>query len=281
MHPYRIGERVYTGYHKAHGIEQTYCISSSPDELVERHAHAFSAYMSGRPYWHVDDALRLLGPVGDVLDIACASGRFSFRLAHQGVARVRGVEIRAEQVAQCELLRRADRRLEGLALSFEHVAVSADDPDFLAGDEHDVVLSMGLLYHLTNPLEHLRNLARLARRAALVYTLTHRQMRGGWELQREDARFVTKATGGVSWIPHFADLPDLLRDAGFSRVDVLVHPLEARFQERLRRELERDRWPRLAREIDHVLRQRLEERRLPELLRRGRNPRYFAYLAWK
>jgi len=69
--------------------------------------------------------------------------------------------------------------------------------------------------------------------------------------------------------------------SGFSRVTVLVHPLEARFQDRLRRELEHDRMPRLLREIDHVLRQRLEERRLPELLGQGRNPRYVAYLAWR
>jgi len=28
MHPFKIAEEVYTGYHKAHGIEQTFCLST-------------------------------------------------------------------------------------------------------------------------------------------------------------------------------------------------------------------------------------------------------------
>ena len=281
MHPFKLGERVYTGYYKARAIEQTYCLSTSPPELVSRHAAAFADYMAADPYWYVDELVRQVGAVDDVLDIASATGRFSFEVALLGAKRVRGVEIRAEQVAQAELLRQADERLQGLAVSFEHVTASADDGDFLAGEDYDVVLSMGLLYHLTNPVQHMRNLARLARRAALVYTLAHRQMRGAWELQVEDASFVTKAVGEISWIPHFADVPELLRKAGFARVTLLVHPLVARFQERLRRELEQDRMPRLVREADHLLRQRLEDRRAAGLLRSNLNPRYFGYLAWK
>ena len=38
-------------------------------------------------------------------------------------------------------------------------------------------------------------------------------MRGAWALELEDASFVTKAAEGISWIPHFADLPGLLRQA--------------------------------------------------------------------
>ena len=281
LHPYKLSESVYTGWHKARALEPTFCVSTSPAEVVRAHAAAFADYTAGQRYWHVDEALRLAGLAEDALDIACATGRFSFRLALAGVPRVRGVEIRPQQIAQCELLRDADRRFAERDLRFEHEPESADAPGFRAGEEYDLVLSMGLLYHLTNPVQHLVNLARLTRKAALVSTFAHRQMRGAWELVLEDAGLMTKAAEGVSWIPHFADVPDLLRRAGFSRVTLLVHPLVARYQDRLARELEADRAPRRLRELDHALRQRFENRRLPELRRVGQHPRYFAYLAWK
>jgi hypothetical protein len=43
---------------------------------------------------------------------------------------------------------------------------------------------------------------------------------------------MSKAWSGVSWIPHFADVPDLLRDAGFSNVETLTRPAFRKQHER-------------------------------------------------
>lgn len=60
-------------------------------------------------------------------------------------------------------------------LTFEHDPVSADAPEFRDGETYELVLSMGLLYHLPNPLQHLHNLARLTKEVLILHTLIHRE----------------------------------------------------------------------------------------------------------
>ena len=230
MHPYQFSEQVFTGRYKYHYINETCCLSSSPPELIERIRSAFDDYMQGHPYFFIDRVLELLGPdvrSSSFLDIACATGRFSFYPALEGAGQVLGIEIRKSQIEQCELIRETDTRLRDLRITFQHVPTSADDESFLEGHCYDVVLCMGLLYHLKNPLQHLRNLYRLTNRIAIVRTLTHSLPMGVgyWRMVAENPTVITKATEGISWIPHYKDVPGLLKKAGFKRVEVLVHPL--------------------------------------------------------
>jgi 2-polyprenyl-3-methyl-5-hydroxy-6-metoxy-1,4-benzoquinol methylase len=162
------------------------------------------------PAYELRELVRTVGTSGRVLDIACATGWYSFSLADLGVENVTGVEIRHEQVEQAELIRALDsKRFE--SVRFEHEPMSADEPSFREDQRYDVVLSRGLLYHLRDPFTHLANLRRLASRAVLLQTLTHAHERGFWLSVRENPEWMTKAWSGASWIPHFADVPDLLR----------------------------------------------------------------------
>src|SRR5690606_31610402 len=123
-----------------------------------------------------------------------------------GLKKVHAVEIRPEQVAQSQLIQKLATNLRTDNLTITYDSTSADDPDFRAGEQYDVVLSLGLLYHLANPVQHLRNLARLTKKTLIINTLIHRKYARYWQLVLEDAAFITKATQGVSWIGHYSEV---------------------------------------------------------------------------
>lgn len=241
MHPFQLGDGVYTGYFKHHQLDQTYCTRASEPAFVERMHAAFEEYMEARPFALLDELLQhVQDPASaSALDIACATGRATFYLAQAGVGAVRGVEIRPEQIEQARLLRDADTLLSQAGVTLDHVSTSADDPDFLAGERYDLVLSLGLLYHLTNPIQHLINLRRLTKRFALVHTTAQTVGPQLWHWRTENPAWMTKAVGGFSLLPYVLDVPRLLREIGFDRVSFVFHPLVEPLQRRLVGALER------------------------------------------
>ncbi|MGH2935503.1 MAG: class I SAM-dependent methyltransferase [Gaiellaceae bacterium] len=224
MHPFRFADDVIVGWFK-HEVDgdATACVSSSPPNLRASMAAAFDRHMAADPEYEIRELVERVGNDGRYLDIACATGWHSLALADLGVHEVIGVEIRPEQVGNAEFIRQLEPR-RFAAARFEHEPVSADDSDFRADEQYDVVLSLGLLYHLVDPFTHLQNLRRLAKRAVLLKTLTHAHERGFWMHVREDPRWMTKAWSAASWIPHYADVPDLLRAVGFDAVETVTRP---------------------------------------------------------
>jgi 2-polyprenyl-3-methyl-5-hydroxy-6-metoxy-1,4-benzoquinol methylase len=277
MHPYRFGDRTYTGHFKLHGIRETCCVSGSSPDLIARMAAAYADHERGQPDALADRVLADLAPGSTVLDIACATGRHSFALASRGLD-VTGVEIRPHQVDQTRLIQRAAPDAAAWPMRFEHEAASADDPDFRKGETYDAVLSLGLLYHLGNPLQHLATLHRLTRRVAVVHTLTHPNplAAGYWALTPERRDGVTKAVQGVSWTPYFGAVPALLRSVGFARVEPWSHPLVRPYQASLLRT------PRRTLVVRHLLRRLMPSPAVIERLGRlGHSPAYFTYFAYR
>lgn len=290
MHAYSLGEGVYVGYFKHHGIDDTVCDRSTPDDQRERFARAFDDYIAGEPFYELDAAVARVGDPSDLtfLDVGCATARFSFHLILGGARAVRGVEIRRAHIDQANLLREADERLrENAALRLDHVPTSADERGFLVGEQYDVVLSFGVLTQLMDPLTHLANLRRLARRAVVLRTATHRVASGTWLLERVDASWMTKGTSGTSWTPYYGDVSRLLLQAGFRSVEVIVHPLVERFQRPLLKRAgdspPRGLPARLLRKVRHdLVRERVnraETRARDALLRSYQSSAYFTYVA--
>lgn len=281
MHPYRFGPETIVGYFKDVETERTACITGDDPALIDRMRRAYERRLSTAG-WEVQMLAERLGDVSRMtaLDIACATGLHSFELARAGFGHVRGVEIRPEQVEQARLVRDVDRSGDLAAVVFDHEPVSADAA-FLAGERYDVVLSMGLLYHLVDPVEHIRNLRRLAGRAVMLRTFTHARDRSFWSFHREPAAWMTKATQGRGFQLHFADIPDLLLAEGFERVDVLAPPELADVQAWDLRDtrLERLLLPGAAFSLLERRRGRGYLRRFESALQRGFNPRYYTYLA--
>jgi hypothetical protein len=136
MHPFQFGPETLVGYFKRPGLETTVVTSRSSPALRERFKATYDAYMATDPGYEVRELARR--GTGRLLDIASATGGRSFS-AHLAGFDVRGVEIRAEQVTQAQLVASLDARFRDV--EFVHDAQSADHPDFRKGETYDVVMS--------------------------------------------------------------------------------------------------------------------------------------------
>lgn len=291
MHPYHFGGSVYVGRFKYRSVDGTYTTSASPHAAVERMRDAFEAYMAADPFHDVDAGLaRIAEAVGRplselrVLDIASATGRYTFRAAQLGAAEAVGIEIRPEQVEQANLVHRVAGNLSALPVRFLHDPTSADSPAYRRGERYDIALSMGLLYHLRDPLRHLENLARLAEEGVVVQTMANLYGRRGlWMPIVEDPQEMTKAAEGLGWAPYFRELPDLLRSAGFARVGLIEHPLVRGLRPPLRQSAARRvaylAAPPAAAAVVTKARARMLAVRRRDALLRGQSPSYFTVWA--
>ena len=181
MHDYRLGERIITGYFKYEGVGEqlSFVNRRSPEADIARLRAAYE--QRRRDVWprFVESLFDAAAPdrsrraAMHLLDIASATGQLSIRAVQAGFGRVTSSEIRESQVAQQRLL------LECLkdpvyqsTITPVHDPISADAPEFpqrYLEDQPDIACSFGLLYHVTNPLGHLRNLHAIARRRHRVH----------------------------------------------------------------------------------------------------------------
>lgn len=148
-----------------------------------------------------------------VLDIACNSGFWSVQCALLGADEVVGFDARPELIAQANLIKsivgvsNVDFRL----LDFGQMSREA------LGGPFDVVLNLGLLYHLPKPLEALELTRSMAREYIVLDTAVHpaRQpvIRVGWEEPR-DIRLATSS--GVVMFPSRRSVELMLKHLGLT-----------------------------------------------------------------
>jgi len=118
-------------------------------------------------------ALAAAGPDATALDIACNEGWFSQRLLEWGAARVVAIDIREHNIRRAALLRDhfgipADR------LELRQADVFELDPATLG--TYDVVLLLGLIYHVENPMGVLRLARQCTRGLCVVETQLTQQV---------------------------------------------------------------------------------------------------------
>jgi hypothetical protein len=231
MHTYKFGESIYTGYYKHEGLgELTYVNSRSDPAAIARMRTAYDTRDWTAWPGFVESLFDRVAP--DVraragmrlLDVASGTGQLSIRAVDAGFGRVLSSEIRPHQCAQQELVlgSLADRKYRS-SIEVVNDPVSADAESFAERYRDfnpDVVCSFGLLYHLANPVQHLINLRSITKRYVLVYTMAHQYplAKRMWSLTLEDREWMTKATSGISWMPHFLELARVAREMGFRNV---------------------------------------------------------------
>jgi SAM-dependent methyltransferase len=185
------------------------------------------------------NARRILQPVADavarplgelrVLDLGALEGLYAIELARQG-AEVVAIEGREGNAAKA--------RFAAEALGLERLDVVHADVRSLTRAEHgefDVVLCLGLLYHLDTPdvFELVRTIASVCRRLAVFETqvaLAARETRG-WEGREYAGRVYREPPAPWSsignpesfWLTR-PSLLNLLADAGFTSVAELLSP---------------------------------------------------------
>lgn len=185
-------------------------------------------------------ALEHAPPDSSAIDLACSEGWFGHRLLDWGVGAVTGVDIRAENIRRAELVRdrlgidrRRLRLRRGDVLRLEPAALGT----------FDVVLCLGLVYHLENPVGALRIARALTRGVCVVESQLTEQVQpirhGGGEtgvffdqdaswaaylepLQLQDDNPIASHGGVVSFVPNRAALLQAMAVAGFTRCEALV-----------------------------------------------------------
>lgn len=182
----------------------------------------------------VCEALAAAGSNATALDLACSEGWFAHRLLEWGAARVVGVDIRELNVRRAELVR-DHFGIPPERLEFRHADVFDLDLDDLGS--FDVVMVLGLVYHLEDPVGAMRRARALTRGLCVVESQLTRQDRplvhgngSGEALLTSPASFaavveadaahnqLASAPGILSLVPNRAALEAMVRVAGFDDV---------------------------------------------------------------
>jgi hypothetical protein len=173
------------------------------------------------------------------IDIACHQGWFATKLAGWGADDVLAIDARAEHVADTALIRDA---LQLSNLRVEQSDVHALDAARLG--QFDLVLMLGLIYHLENPVGALRQARALTRNACVVETQVVpglsgmvdygsyrfvRPLKGSFGIidETDDTHGPEASTTGICLVPSVEALLWIMRKIGFARVDVLPPPENA------------------------------------------------------
>jgi 2-polyprenyl-3-methyl-5-hydroxy-6-metoxy-1,4-benzoquinol methylase len=147
-----------------------------------------------------------------VLDIGCNCGYFSLDLADRGVRSVRGVDLRANNIAQANFL--AEH------FGVDGVTFEVRDSRELEGvEQFDVVLNLGLLYHVTEPFELVRQTYELCRRMAIIDTSCALEPFAGFVIVGDrDVGKPVEGRADVELHPTYRGAIETIRAAGFSEV---------------------------------------------------------------
>jgi tRNA (mo5U34)-methyltransferase len=223
LSPERIRERVIELGDWFHNLNLG-GVQTAPDHFLgdypavkwQRFADAIPQDLSGR----------------SVLDVGCNGGFYSIEMKRRGAARVVGVDSDARYLAQA----RFAAEIQGADIEFREMSVY-ELPSL--GETFDVVLFMGVLYHLRHPLLALDILHEHVCRDMLVF---QSMLRGSadqpqikpdylfWESEQfaDDSYprmyFVEHKYAGDPtnwWIPNRACAEAMLRSAGFA---IVAHP---------------------------------------------------------
>ena len=169
-----------------------------------------------------------------VLDIGCNAGFYAMEMKRRGAARVLGLDTDDEYLAQA----RFAAEVSGLKIEFRNL--SAYDVGQL-GEKFDLVIFMGVLYHLRHPLlaldlihEHVaadmllfQSMQRGASRVDTIdknydfWTTEHFDSPGYPKLHFIEHRYADDPTNW--WAPNRACVEAMLRSAGFI---IAAHPEE-------------------------------------------------------
>jgi tRNA (mo5U34)-methyltransferase len=158
-----------------------------------------------------------------VLDVGCNCGGFSVEAAKAGATRVVGIDLAERYIEQANLVRSA---LQLEQAEFRVMAIEEVGPDTLG--MFDVVLCLGVLYHLESPVAAMRSLASVCEDVMLVDTniTKHRWLKKPyWRTnvpdpgREDDTTSAWRADRRVFQLtPNEAAVEQLLRFLGFASV---------------------------------------------------------------
>ncbi len=158
-----------------------------------------------------------------VLDVGAWDGFFSFEAERRGAAAVLSTDWFCWGGPGWGTKDGYDfaHQTYGSRAQSKEVDVFALDPS--VEGEHDIVLFLGVLYHLKNPLEGLERVARMARERLVIETECVFDWVGSPLLRYYPARGLNNDPTNY-FVPNRSWLVEALKDIGFARVEVTLSP---------------------------------------------------------
>jgi len=101
----------------------------------------------------------------DCLDIACNQGWFSSQIAIRGAHQVTGIDIRESHIKMANTIKDLTN-LTNLTFKVQDFL----EIDTAANEKADLVLFLGILYHLDNPLQAIRKIRSLTKNLCIIET---------------------------------------------------------------------------------------------------------------
>jgi tRNA (mo5U34)-methyltransferase len=150
----------------------------------------------------VREALAAAGPSARALDLACCEGWFGHRLLDWGAQEVLGIDLRAQSIRRAELVRDY-LQIDAGRLRFQTADVLALTAEELGS--FDVVLCLGLIYHVEHPMGVLRLARELTRGLFVIESQTARVETPA--LFGFGSRQAFESTDAVIAVHHEADHP--------------------------------------------------------------------------
>lgn len=184
----------------------------------------------------VREALSASGRNARVIDLACNEGWFSHRMLEWGASYVLGVDIRPRVIRRAELLR------AHLGIPQNRLELRCADVFDLNTSEmgtFDVVLCLGLVYHLENPIGAIRIARALTDGVCIIESQLTKQDEpiilgngqsdiyeespASWASRAEtdwEGNMLASSGGVVSFTPNLAALRQGAEAAGFARLEI-------------------------------------------------------------
>lgn len=173
------------------------------------------------------------------LDLACHQGWFAMQLAKWGCKQVTGIDARASHVE--------DARLMAKALRMENVRFLQCDIESMSREQldgADIVLMLGLIYHLENPVGAIRKAHAFCRHVCLIETQVGPHLSGNldwgsYEFVRpiqgcftvidesQETHGPEASTKGICLAPSAETLLWVMRKVGFKNVSIVAPPEDA------------------------------------------------------
>ena len=156
-----------------------------------------------------------------VLDMGCHSGFFSMDFASRGVKQVTGVELRADNLKQARFL----TKHYGIDnIRFEQADIASWKPS----GTFSIVLNLGLLYHVIDPVTLVRNTYDWCEDFAVIDTVCHQEPISAFIAAfNKDVDGHGEGTHTVELHPTYRAFIDTMHDAGFvDLIELIADPGE-------------------------------------------------------
>lgn len=164
-----------------------------------------------------------------VLDFACNWGGMAIDMAHRGFGQVTAFDFKPDNIHRAGMLN--DYMGTGVQLD---VADAYDLPEHYAGG-FDVVLNLGLLYHVTDPVRLVQLTHALTRHVAVFDTLCHKEPFSGFINAYINDQQIKRSGMGAQQIelhPTYRGLVDLIHFAGFRNLIEVAPVIGAEYPDR-------------------------------------------------